>query len=78
MGGGAEEFGKKWVRRERTRLELGVELCAEHKGVHRARELGDFHQHSVGAGTGEHETGCLKRLHVVWVNFVAMAMTFFY
>src|SRR3989344_8587963 len=76
--GSAEEFGKEGVWRKRSRLKFGVELCPKHKWVRRARELGNFHQHTVGRRAREHKTGCLKRLHIVWIDFVAVAMAFFY
>ncbi len=62
--GGAEEFGEERVRRQGARLELGVELRAEHEGMHRARELGNLHQHAVGRSAGENKAGVFELLHI--------------
>src|SRR3989344_3032614 len=65
------------MRSQGACLKLGVELCAEHKRMFRARELGYFHQYTIGRGAGEDKPSLLEALHVRRINLVTMTMALF-
>jgi len=69
---GANEGGKKRVRGERLRLEFRMKLATNEPGM-----IGHFDNldiHAVGRPARDSETGARKRLLILAIKFVAMAM----
>ncbi len=53
-----------------------MELHTEEEWVHVFRELGDLAEIAAWRFAGEYEAGFFKLLHVFWIHFVAMTVTF--
>ena len=72
VDGGLDERGEQRVRRERLRLQLGVELHADEPGV--VGHLDDLGQAAVGRHAGEAQARRAQAVDVVDVDLVAVAV----
>ena len=61
------------MRRERLRLEFGVELAADEPRV--VRDFHNFHIYAIRSATRDAESGSGQGLLIFTVEFVAMTMT---
>src|SRR6516225_12035033 len=69
---GADKGGEQWVRLERLRFQLGMELHPDEPRM--VGEFDDFRQHTVRRHSRKPQPDSFQALPVADIDFVTMAM----